>query len=826
MLPESPSAQSSPAPLRSLDPSHIQPKSDVPSPFGTHPKPLTSLIGRDDEVATVRALLVEGGVRLLTLTGPGGVGKTRLALRVAEEVASAFPGGVVFVPLGSVNDPDLVLPTIARELGLREDAARSAAERLAAFLAGRRLLLVLDNFEQVRPAATELAAVLADCPGVVALVTSRVVLHVAGERRFPVAPLALPASIAAGADGTPESSLATTAASAAVQLFVDRAQAVDPRFVLDAANAEAVVDICRRLDGLPLAIELAAAWIRVLPPDALLARLERRLPLLYGGADDQPVRLRTMRDAIAWSYDLLTADEARLFRHLAVFVGGFTLEAAEAVASRDERQLPVSSDLRPPTPDSRPPTSDTVLDLVASLIDKSLLQVQRTETDGAARFAMLETIREFGLEQLEESGEAEAIAARHAAWCVRLAEEIRRSGRLSHRDGLAALEAEHPNLRAALSWFLDRGDVPGAPHLSGELAEFWFRHGHVAEGQSWLERVLAADDGTPTAARANALVGLNMLLWSRDEFARATELLDEAEAAARGAGDAGVLAYVRLHQGYVATAAGKMDLAVARGEEALTTCEAIPQQFSCHGALWLLARATLAQGDDNRASELYERLLASARSAGDDISVANGFVGRAIIAERRGDPDGALAGFAEAATVCRECGDLLFAAHCLNAAAVTAVALGRSEPAVRLYAVVETLSGSVGAVMGPGIHLDRERRDQALAAARASLGEGRFAAEWDAGAALTLDEAIAEVAALAGQVSPPLLSTTSAPGALTAREREVLRLLVDGLTDKEIAVSLGIGQRTVSNHVAMIRDKLAAPTRTAAVAIAMRDNLV
>jgi non-specific serine/threonine protein kinase len=796
------------------------------------PRPLTSIIGRDTEIAAACALLVDDGVRLLTLTGPGGVGKTRLALRIAEEVALAFADGVAFVSLAAITDSDLVLSTIARELGLRETGARSTADLVEDYLRERRLLLVLDNFEQVQTAATHLASLLAACPALVVLVTSRALLRIAGEQRFAVLPLPLPSTTIARAVPVAASQLANIAASEAVQLFIARGQAVAPRFDLAPNNAVAIAEICRRLDGLPLAIELAAAWVRVLPPAALLERLEPRLPLLRGGADDQPERLRTMRDAIAWSYDLLSPEEAQLFRRIAIFAGGLPLEAVDQVA-RPNREVEVSSSREeealsapPPSlhlPITPAPSSDT-LDLLASLIDKSL--VRSTGETSQARFGMLETIREFGLERLRESGEAETMAARHAAWCVRLAEGVRRSGRLSHAEGLAALEIEFPNLRAALAWLLGQGEVTAAQHLAGELAEFWLRHGHWAEGQAWLEHVLSVDTDRPTAARAEALVGLSLMQWSQVAFGRAADLLAEAEAVARAAGDAGALAYARLHQGYVAALSGDLDLAVARGEEASTTCEAIPQAFSCNAAVWLLARATLARGENTRAAALYEQLLAAGRTAGDQISVANALIGRANLAERRGDLGGAIDGFVEAALVCREFGDSMFASHSLNAVAVTLAEHGWPEPAVRLLAAVESLHATAGVTPGPGFHVDHQRHEQARAAARAALGAQGFAAAWTAGAALSLDEAITEAAVLVDLETGPVSGHPAVRSALTAREQEVLRLVVRGWSDKEIARALGIGRRTVSSHVAVIRDKLAVPSRAAAAAVAVRDRLV
>jgi non-specific serine/threonine protein kinase len=440
---------------------------------------------------------------------------------------------------------------------------------------------------------------------------------------------------------------------------------------------------------------------------------------------------------------------------------------------------------------------------------------------------MLETIREFGLEQLAARGETEEIARWHAAWCVGMAEAVRRSGQLSGGQGLSMLETEQPNFRAALTWLLEHGEAATALHLAADLAEFWLRrNAYWAEGNAWMVRVLAAHDGAPSAELAEALVGWSMLHWPRDDLSRAKQLLDEAEAVARAAGSAGALAYARLHQGYVANFSRDFDLAVDRAEEALATCTAIRQEFSCNGALWLLARSTLERGEEERAGALYEQLMASGRATGDEVSVANALVGLAILAERRGDLGAALTGFVEATIVCQGFGDWTFASLCLNEAAMTAIALGQPERGVRLWAAADAVRKAVGGAgtmslrYWPHDKLPPER-------ARAALGAARFAAAREAGAALSLDGAIVVAVELAREMSrADSVRPVGRGGGLTARERDVLRLLVDGLTDKEIAAALAIGSRTVSNHVATIRDKLNAPSRTAAATIAIRDELI
>lgn len=809
------------------------------------PAPLTSIVGRDGEVAAIRINLVDDGVRWLTLTGPGGVGKTRLALRIAEEVAAAFADGVVFVPLAPIIDPELVLPAIVRELGLRQTATQSVAELLSSHLRRRRLLLILDNVEQVAGAAPQVAALLGVCPRLSVLATSRTRLRVSGERRFPVSPLALPASReveeSRNREADTEAASQEIERSPAVQLFVERAQAVEPHFVLDAANAPTVAAVCRRLDGLPLAIELAAVQMRFLSAAELLARLEPALPLLAGGPTDAPDRLRTMRNAIAWSYNLLAPAEQTLLRRLSVFVGGCGLAAAEAVAAGDRHCSPAPRTTRRRV--APPAEMPSFLETLAALVDASLVQRHdaagetppsgRGVLGGESRLTLLQTIREFAWEHLETSGELAAVATRHADWCIRLAESVRQSGALSRREGLARLEIEHPNLRAALRWLLAQGQAPEALHLAGELAEFWMRHGHLAEGKAWLEAALAADNGAPTAARAKALVGLSMLLWWRDGFAPSQELLREAEAVARAAGDAGAMAYTRLHQGYVAIFRGDLELAEARAIEGLTTAAAIPQAFSLHGAFCLLAEVALARGDDARAREHFTHLLELARAGGDEISLANALAGLATLAERRGEFGAALNSFADALVVCQGFGDHGMAGFRLEQAAATTAAAGRDGAAVRLFAAANVLHPLIEEESGRLSAGIPYRHEPVLRTARTALGEEAFAALWAAGGTLSLDAAVAEVRVLAAALGDAAAEpATGDPGAgdarapLSRREQEVLQLMAEGLADKAIAGALGISRRTASKHVAAVRAKLGAASRTAAVAHALRQGVL
>jgi predicted ATPase/DNA-binding XRE family transcriptional regulator len=449
----------------------IPERSPMPASLsGALPVLLTRLIGREPELAALLALLLRDGARLVTITGVGGSGKTRLALEVAARLRARFADGVVFVDLAPLADPTLVLPSLAAALGVPERAGQPLAESLARFLAPRQTLVLLDNCERVLGAVPALNALLAASPDVTILATSREPLHVRGEREFPLAPLPLPA-----ADQLPAvSELARIPAAA---LFVERAEASQPTFRLTAENAAAVAAICRRLDGLPLAIELAAVRVKVLPPAALLARLEKRLPLLTGGRD-LPARQQTMRDAIAWTYDLLAPSEQALFRRLAVFAGGFTLAAAEAVAD--------------------PAMSATVFDGVAALVEQSLLQPSAgTETE--PRYQLLETVREYGLEQLTAAGETDEVRQRHAAFFLQQAADFMTgSPILLDRERLARVIAEQDNVRLALQWCDAQGDSEALLQLSVMLDGLWFGRGLYGEGLQWAERAL--DRSSPAAA--------------------------------------------------------------------------------------------------------------------------------------------------------------------------------------------------------------------------------------------------------------------------------------------------------------------------------------
>ncbi len=763
---------------------------------------MTTLIGREQCVADAAALLCRDDVRLLTITGPGGVGKTRLVNATAARVADQFADGVVLVPLQAVRDPGHVMGTIARSLGLF-DGEGDLEQRLVTHIEDRRLLLVLDNFEQVVDAAPSVAAVVAASASLKVAVTSRTRLRVDGEQELPLAPLAR---------------------GHAVSLFRERARAVRPDYEADSADLETIAEICGRLDDLPLAIELAATRVKVLSPSAMLARLDHRLELLTSGSRDAPARHQALRDTIGWSVELLDDDERALFSRLSLFVGGCTLEAVEEVCGGD-------------------------LDALGSLVDKSLVRA-----DGE-RFGMLETIREYAGELLDVDAEADGIRRTHAEYYLRFVQAATTSPAASDQAAWrATLETDHDNIREALRFSLDTGDSETALQFCASLWRFWFERGYLSEGRLWLEESLASSSAE-SQARARALSGNGILAHYQGDYDRAEKLCRDALELSRSLNDARCLAEAYTGIALVLRTRGDYPAAEVLFREALAAYEELGDERGVARALDRLAICLVVAGDLDGARSLFERSLELFRRLGDSHGVALGLYGLAAtrpvgadvaarahadesldilraVGDRRtygkalwaaadinadlGDTENAAAQFEESLTLFVEFGDRWFGGIVLVSAAFLAATIGDAERAVRLLAAADAIRTALRVPVWAGF---RERHDRELAEMRSALGDDRFSAAWEDGTLISLGATVELVAPARTDAA------TDAAEDLTGRELEVLALVADGLTDAEVAERLVVSIRTVHAHLRSIYRKIDVRSRSAATRYALEHGL-
>jgi predicted ATPase/DNA-binding CsgD family transcriptional regulator len=683
-----------------------KPASALPSSLPRHhlPIPSTPFIGRSREIAEVRHLLETS--RLLTLTGVGGIGKTRLALQVVADMFNDFGDGIYFVDLAPINDPALVVRTIMSSLGVPEHPKEALIDSLKRAVGERELLLVIDNFEHVITTAPLLSDLLANSPHLSVMVTSREALRLSGEQEYPVPLLSLPSANAV--------SIQEVASSEAGELFVQRAQMIQPHFALSHENVSAVAQICTRLDGLPLAIELAAVRCKLLSPHALLDRLDSRLRMLTGGARDAPPRQRTLRDTLEWSYHLLNSDEKALFARMAIFRGGGSLDAIEAVCGHD-----LSIDL---------------LDTLSSLVDKSLVQ-QKETVQGEPRFTMLETIHEYASEQLVASGETGAIRHHHASYFVELAERAEPELRTApHMDWFQRFELEQDNLRELLVWSLDEGEVGFGVRLASALWLFWFAYGHHIEGQHWTRHLLMHLDETPKTQHTRFLIAAGNMAMTSD-LEEAKSLLTRALETARGLGDKSNVAWALAHMAITGS-----DEVMTLAEEALSLFRELKDQPGIAYTLNVIGELARYAGDDAQARRAYEECLEVCLKTGETRRVGIMFFNLAFLAQHEGNHATALDLTQRALHMARDTDNRKEMAWCLSIVAGSIAALGQPQRAAHLLGMSESFLERLGAFNLPA---DKQEFDRIRAEVCAQLGESAFQSALEDGRKLSLEQAVA-----------------------------------------------------------------------------------
>ena len=748
------------------------------------PPPRTSFVGRERELVEIKRELAM--TSLLTLTGAGGTGKTRLALELARELAPAYQDGAWLVELAGLSEPGLVPNEVAGTLGVRDQPGRPLLNALVDVLRSKEMLLILDNCEHLIEACAGLSqALLGSCPGLRIVATSREPLVTGVETSRVVPPLSVP--------GSKEPTVEDLGRYASARLFVERARHRNPTFTLIPQNTQDVAQVCRKLDGIPLAIELTAARMDVLALEQITERLDRPLGILTGGSQPMEPRHRTLRATLRWSYELLSEPEQRLFATLSVFAGGFSLEAAEAVGESIEQT--------------------DVLESFLALVDKSLV-VAAPIGGGAVRYRMLEPIRQYGLEHLEGSGEAEEVRRRHAEFFLALTEEAEPKLR-GPRQGewLGRLELDHDNFRAALSWVLEQGEAQLGLRLSGALGEFWHRRGHLQEGRRWLQATLASGDEAP--ARIKALLHAGFLAWEQLDYERSEAFGEEALALAREQGDRAATASALYNVGAPTLYQLDFDRAAALFEEAAILQRAMEDATSLARTLQALGLTAIARQDFELAAELYEESLTLAREAEDQLMIVQTLGLGAFAFLGQGDHNRAKALSEEGLKLSGEMAMKHAIVFHLHAVAALASAQGQPVRSARLWGASEALMREIGTGLGP---VESYHYGPYIASARAQLGEAAWQAAWDEGREMTSEQAVEYALSEEGPVPLARAVREQAPadkqaGMLTRREQEVVALVARGLTNRQISAGLFISERTVDAHVRKILKKLGLRSR-------------
>jgi predicted ATPase/DNA-binding CsgD family transcriptional regulator len=790
---------------------------DTPGiPPNNLPKRRNRLIGRQQELARIVQLLLEDDVGLITLTGAAGTGKTRLALGVAAKVADSFPDGVWFVSLVAVTDPELIAASICRVLELEATGGLSPPQILKTFLRYRRVLLVLDNLEHLLDGANLVSELLEYCDNLKVLITSREALRLTTEHEFHVNPLALPRL-------ERTISLETLKGTPAIALFVERAKAVKPDFAVTEQNARDIAEICIHLDGLPLSIELATARLKMFSESALLARLDRRLEILTGGARDLAVHQRSLRATISWSYDLLNPRERHVFNGLSVFSGDFSLDAAAALIAG------AVDDLRDCV---HAGFSSEVLNIVSSLVEKSLLH-QSADYSSEPRFSMLETIREFALERLHASGNHVQLQHTHARYYRSLVREV--EPELFGSNAMLVmnrLEQEHDNFRIALQWSSDAREWELAMEIATALSWFWYDHGHIVEGRNWLEQLLAKAQGVPERLRARALVGAGGLAHRQLDLVAAVTRLEEGLALSRSNNDAWNVMMALTNLGLVKSDQGDLASAQRLHEECLGLCREIDHQWGIGVSLTNLGWTALFAGDLRRARDVGTQALTFRRDIGDKLGVAYSLYTLARVSLDEQDVLGARSLLLEAMQLFGELGERWGLATCLETLAISCVVdpTGTDDSmAARLWGAADAQREIIGSPMTTG---DRVYHARYQNEARSRLQPKEWDAAWQAGRMLSIDDTIAEVEAIPDTPETGAVKGRSVgnqvtnPAGLTIREIEVLQLVAQGLSNRRVAEQLYLSPRTVGQHLRSIYNKIGVGSRAAATRYAVENKLI